>query len=80
LRAWVEENRQALELIQQGAEQSEATEYLAGDPLTFGTTMSPRAPNSWMARGLKGGLGKEVADDTLFSRSPTAGPRYDPAR
>jgi hypothetical protein len=41
LRAWVEENRQALELIQQGAEQSEAAEYLAGDPSTFGTTMSP---------------------------------------
>jgi hypothetical protein len=41
LRAWVEENRQALELLQRGAEKAEATEYLAGDPLTFGPMMSP---------------------------------------
>src|SRR5437763_11093952 len=39
-----------------------------------------RAPNSWMAHGLKGDLSEEVADDTLFSRSPTAGRRYGPAR
>src|SRR4051794_13458574 len=45
LRAWVEENRQALELLQQGADQSEATEDLAGDPLTFGSTMSPNDLN-----------------------------------
>jgi hypothetical protein len=35
LRAWVEANRQALELFQQGAEQSDAIPDLAGDPLNF---------------------------------------------
>lgn len=39
-----------------------------------------RAPNSWMAHDLKGDLREEVTDDTLFARSPTAGPRYGPAR
>src|SRR4051812_22370493 len=39
-----------------------------------------RAPSSWMAHDLKGDLSEEVADDTLFSRSPTTGPRYGPAR
>jgi hypothetical protein len=34
LRAWVEENCQALELFQKGAEQSDASLDLAGDPLT----------------------------------------------
>src|SRR5262249_30561735 len=34
LRAWVEENRQALELFQKGAEQSDASLDLTGDPLT----------------------------------------------
>ena len=33
-----------------------------------------------MAHDLKGDLGEEVTDDTLFSRSPTADPRYGPAR
>jgi hypothetical protein len=42
LRAWVEENRQALELLQQGAELSDAAECLAGDPSNFyATGMSP---------------------------------------
>ena len=35
LRAWVEENRHALELFQQGAEQSDAIQDLTGDPLNF---------------------------------------------
>ena len=34
LRAWVEENRRALELFQEGAEQSDASLDLAGDPST----------------------------------------------
>ena len=33
-----------------------------------------------MAHDLKGDLGEEVTDDTLFSRSPTADRRYGPAR
>src|SRR3954452_15328250 len=39
-----------------------------------------RAPNSWMAHPLREDLGKEVTDDSLFSRSPKTGPRYGPAR
>src|SRR5206468_1573627 len=38
VRAWVEANRQALELFQQGAKQSDAILDLAGDPLTFWNT------------------------------------------
>src|SRR4051794_26119002 len=33
-----------------------------------------------MAHRLKGDLSEEVTDDTLFSRSPTADPRYGPKR
>jgi hypothetical protein len=35
LRAWVEENRQALELFQKGAQLADASLDLSGDPLTF---------------------------------------------
>ena len=35
MRAWVQANRQALELFQQGAEQSDAILNLAADPVNF---------------------------------------------
>ena len=60
--------------------ESEATGYRFLRRLFDEWERGVRAPNSWMAHDLKGDLCEEVTDDTLFARSPTAGPRYGPAR
>jgi len=42
-------------------------------------TVTTRAPNSWMARHLKGDLCEEVSHESLFSGSPQADSRDGPA-
>jgi hypothetical protein len=62
LRAWVEANRQALELFQQGAEQSDAILELASDALTFDA--SGVSPLSLSVLALLEGSKRQESGDT----------------